>query len=137
MFYKKPEGEEDIVCLWSSFYDAGTKVNTIELKFLNSSYADKLAEVVDYYILKHVDLIGDTTNEYYDFMIADYYNDGQAFSGRIRKSKIVKVDSWVEFILMPLVNFSVSVYSNKKAIAAAKNAVNLKYKVLAHSYIFN
>ncbi len=121
VYYRKPGGEDEVVCMWSSLYDVKTKVTTVELKFLNSSYADRLGEVVEYYVMKHVDLIGDTTSEYFDFVVADFYNGGQAFANRVRKSKMVKVESWTEFILMPMVNFSVSIYSNKKLVTPTSN----------------
>lgn len=137
VFYNKSKqqvtGEEvsteiarEFVCLWSSLYDVKTKVTTIELKFMSSAFADNLNEIVYYYLCRHVDMSSDTTNEYFDFVIADFYNTGSAFSNQVKKSKLQKLESWTEFILMPMINFSVSIYSNKKIIPPPNSVVKLK-----------
>ena len=50
--------------------------------------------------------------ENYDLILPDYYDENSLFSNLIKKKGFKKQESWEEFKLFPLVDLSVTVYSN-------------------------
>lgn len=125
-YYKSENEEKDSVCLWSTLYDPQTRITTVQLKFTSSAYANNLGEIIDVFFLKYVDLNFENTNEFYDIIVPDYYNVGQLFSARMKRLKLQNVEAWTEFILFPLINFSLNIFSNKKLISPNLGKAKLK-----------
>lgn len=127
MWYNKSENEEkDSICLWSTLYDTQTRITTVELKFASAAYTNNLGEIIDIFFLKYVDLNSENSNEFYDIIVPDYYNVGQLFAARMKRLKLPNIESWTEFILFPMINFSVNIFSNKKLIAPNLGKAKLK-----------
>ena len=110
----------DYACLWSSHYMPSTRITTIELKFLSSTYSNRLQDVIQYYFLKYVNLNDEHEAEYYDVIVPDFYNVGYIFSNIAKKFKLKSIDSWTEFILFPSINFNVNIFSNKNMQSKSK-----------------
>ena len=151
MTYEKEDSELEFVCMWVCDHDSKKKCENVELKFLSSTFAKNLKDLIEFYATNHLVLkekaIDKAPSEEksslldeqepiliekdeqiepkkYNLFLPDYYDDELVLSKFVKSIGFKGKESWKEFNIFPLIDVKVNAYTNVADLKNDKKKTN-------------